>query len=68
MGIDQEALASKSQVTWQAVIKIEADERDRWIRVVSRFFNRCNKSSKTITGLNFFDASENSREGVRFRK
>jgi DNA-binding XRE family transcriptional regulator len=67
-GIDQEELALKAGVTRQTIIKIEADESDRMdprrltiLQTLQRVFGE-------DYGIEFFEASENSGEGVRFKK
>lgn len=68
MGIDQETLASRADVTRQAVIKIEADESDRMDPRRLKVLQSLQRVFEDEYGVEFFAASENSGEGVRFRK
>lgn len=68
VGIDQETLASRADVTRQAVIKIEADESDRMDPRRLKVLQSLQRVLEDEYGIEFFAASENSGEGVRFRK
>jgi DNA-binding XRE family transcriptional regulator len=68
VGIDQEALAAKANVTRQAVIKIEADESDRMDPRRLKILQSLQRVFEDEFGIEFFAASEDSGEGVRFRK
>jgi len=68
VGIDQETLASKADVTRQAVIKIEADESERMDPRRLKVLQSLQRVFEDEYGVEFFAASENSGEGVRFRK
>lgn len=66
--MDQEALASKAGVTRQAVIKIEADESNKMDPRRLKVLAALQRVFEDEYGIEFFAASENSGEGVRFRK
>ncbi|MGO9358166.1 MAG: hypothetical protein ACLP1D_10875 [Xanthobacteraceae bacterium] len=68
MGIDQETLASEAKVTRQAVIKIEADASDRMDPRRLKVLKALQRVLEDEYGIEFFEASENSGEGVRFRR
>ena len=68
VGMDQEALASKAGVTRQAVIKIEADESNKMDPRRLKVLAALQRVFEDQYGIEFFAASENSGEGVRFRK
>ncbi len=68
VGIDQETLASKADVTRQAVIKIEADESERMDPRRVKVLQSLQRVLEEEYGIEFFAESENSGEGVRFRK
>jgi DNA-binding XRE family transcriptional regulator len=67
-GIDQETLAAKAGVTRQAVIKIESDESNRMDPRRLKVLQSLQRVFEDDYGIEFFAASENSGEGVRFRK
>jgi DNA-binding XRE family transcriptional regulator len=67
-GIDQETLAEKAGVTRQTVIKIEADESDRMDPRRLTILQAFQRVFEDNYGIEFFEASEDSGEGVRFRK
>jgi DNA-binding XRE family transcriptional regulator len=67
-GIDQETLAGKAKVTRQIVIKIEADESDRMGLRRRKILQSLQRVFEDEYGIEFFEASEDSGEGVRFRK
>ena len=67
-GIDQETLAEKAGVTRQAVIKIEADESEKMDPRRLKVLQSLQRVFEDDYGIEFFEASENSGEGVRFRK
>ncbi len=68
VGIDQETLASKADVTRQAVIKVEADESDKMDPRRLKVLAALQRVFEDEYGIEFFAASENSGEGVRFRR
>jgi DNA-binding XRE family transcriptional regulator len=68
VGIDQEALAAKANVTRQAVIKIEADESDRMDPRRLKILQSLQRVFEDEYDVEFFAAGEDSGEGVRFRK
>lgn len=68
VGIDQETLSVKADVTRQAVIKIEADESDRMDPRRLKVLAALQRILEDEYGIEFFAASESSGEGVRFRK
>jgi DNA-binding XRE family transcriptional regulator len=68
VGIDQATLADKAGVTRVTVQKIESDESDR---TDPRRFASLQSLQRVLEdryGIEFFEASENSGEGVRFKK
>jgi DNA-binding XRE family transcriptional regulator len=67
-GIDQETLAAKAGVTRQAVIKIESDESEKMDPRRLKVLQSLQRVFEDYYGIEFFRASENSGEGVRFRK
>ena len=67
-GIDQETLAAKAGVTRQAVIKIESDESEKMDPRRLKVLQSLQRVFEDDYGIEFFAASENSGEGVRFRK
>jgi DNA-binding XRE family transcriptional regulator len=67
-GIDQETLAVKAGVTRQAVIKIESDESEKMDPRRLKVLQSLQRVFEDNYGIEFFPASENSGEGVRFRK
>jgi DNA-binding XRE family transcriptional regulator len=67
-GIDQEALAAKAGVTRQAVIKIESDESEKMDPRRLKVLQSLQRVFEDEYGMEFFAASENSGEGVRFLK
>lgn len=68
VGIDQETLALKANVTRHAVMKIEADESDRMDPRRFKILQSLRRVFEDEYGIEFFAASENSGEGVRFRR
>lgn len=68
VGIDQDTLASKADVSRQAVIKIEADESEKMDPRRLRILQSLQQVFEDEYGVEFFPASESSGEGVRFRK
>jgi len=68
VGIDQETLATKAEVTRQAVIKIESDESHRMDPRRLKVLQSLQRVFEDDYGVEFFAASESSGEGVRFRK
>jgi DNA-binding XRE family transcriptional regulator len=68
VGIDQETLAARAGVTRQAVIKIESDKSDRMDPRRLKVLDSLRLVLEQEYGVQFFDASEDSGEGVRFRK
>jgi DNA-binding XRE family transcriptional regulator len=67
LGIDQGELAEMTGVARKTIVLIEADESDRMdprrlkiLKSLQGKFEDC--------GIEFFEASESSGEGVRFRK
>jgi DNA-binding XRE family transcriptional regulator len=67
-GIDQETLAGKAGVTRQTIIKIEADESDRMDPRRLAILQSLRSVFEDDYGIEFFEASETSGEGVRYRK
>jgi DNA-binding XRE family transcriptional regulator len=67
-GIDQETLAAKAGVTRQAVIKIESDESEKMDPRRLKVLQSLQCVFEDDYGIEFFAASKNSGEGVRFRK
>jgi DNA-binding XRE family transcriptional regulator len=67
VGIDQETLASKADVSRQAVIKVEADDSGRMDPRRLKVLQSLQRVFEDDYGIEFFAASETSGEGVRFR-
>jgi DNA-binding XRE family transcriptional regulator len=68
VGIDQATLASKADVARKSVVLIEADESDRMDPRRLKVLQSLQRVFEDELGIEFFAASENSGEGVRFRK
>jgi DNA-binding XRE family transcriptional regulator len=67
-GIDQAKLAEKAGVARKTIVLIEADESDRMDPRRLKILQSLQRVFETEYGIEFFEASENSGEGVRFRK
>jgi DNA-binding XRE family transcriptional regulator len=67
-GIDQAKLAEKAGVARKTIVLIEADESDRMDPRRLKILQSLQRVFEDDYGIEFFDASENSGEGVRFRK
>jgi DNA-binding XRE family transcriptional regulator len=68
VGIDQATLAAKAGVTRLTVQKIESDESDRMDPRRLTALQSLQRVLEDKYKIEFFEASENSGEGVRFRK
>ena len=68
VGIDQKTLAKKAGVSRKAVVTIEADESDKMDPRRLKVLQKLQRVLEDIYGIEFFPASEQSGEGVRFRK
>jgi len=67
-GIDQATLAEKAGVARKTVVLIEADESDKMDPRRLKVLAALQRVFEDEYGIEFFAASENSGEGVRFRK
>jgi DNA-binding XRE family transcriptional regulator len=67
-GIDQAKLAEKAGVARKTIVLIEADESDRMDPRRLKILQSLQRVFEDDYGIEFFEASENSGEGVRFRK
>lgn len=68
VGIDQFTLARKAGVTRLTIIKIEADESDRMDPRRLKVLQTLQQVFETEYDVEFFAATKNGGEGVRFRK
>lgn len=68
VGISQATLAEMAGVTQKTVAKIETDEGDRMDPRRLKVLQQLQRVLEDSYGIEFFDASEHSGEGVRFRK
>jgi len=68
LGIDQATLAEKAGVARQTVLKIEADDRERLDPRRLKVLRDLQRVLEDVYGVEFFAASQQSGEGVRFRK
>ena len=67
-GIDQAKLAEQAGVARKTIVLIEADESDRMDPRRRKILQSLQRVFEDDCGIEFFEASENSGEGVRFRK
>jgi DNA-binding XRE family transcriptional regulator len=67
-GIDQAKLAEKAGVARKTIVLIEADESDRMDPRRLKVLQSLQRVFEEEYAIEFFEASENSGEGVRFRK
>jgi DNA-binding XRE family transcriptional regulator len=67
-GVDQATLALRAGVTRQAVSVVETDESERMDPRRRKVLEAMRHVLEDEYGIEFFAASENSGEGVRFRK
>jgi DNA-binding XRE family transcriptional regulator len=67
-GIDQAKLAEKAGVARKTIVLIEADESDRMDPRRRKILQSLQRVFEDDYGIEFFEASESSGEGVRFRK
>jgi DNA-binding XRE family transcriptional regulator len=67
-GVDQATLASRAGVTRQAVSVVETDDSERMDPRRRKVLEAMRRVLEDEYGIEFFAASENSGEGVRFRK
>ena len=68
IGIDQATLADKAGVARKTIVLIEADESDKMDPRRLKVLAALQRVFEDEYGIEFFAASENSGEGVRFRK
>jgi DNA-binding XRE family transcriptional regulator len=68
LGFDQGELAKKAGVARKTIVLIEADESDRMDPRRLKILQSLQRTLEDDYGIEFFEASENSGEGVRFRK
>ncbi|MGY4512371.1 helix-turn-helix transcriptional regulator [Bradyrhizobium sp. USDA 3650] len=67
-GVDQATLALEAGVTRQAVSVVETDESVKMDPRRRKVLEAMQRVLEDNYGIEFFAASENSGEGVRFRK
>jgi DNA-binding XRE family transcriptional regulator len=67
-GADQATLAEKAGVTRQAVSVVETDDSKKMDPRRRKVLEAMQRVLEDEYGIEFFAASENSGEGVRFRK
>ena len=67
-GIDQAKLAEKAGVARKTIVLIEADESDRMDPRRLKILRSLQRVFEDEYKIEFFEASESSGEGVRFRK
>jgi DNA-binding XRE family transcriptional regulator len=67
-GADQATLAEKAGVTRQAVSVVETDDSEKMDPRRRKVLEAMQRVLEDEYGIEFFAASENSGEGVRFRK
>jgi DNA-binding XRE family transcriptional regulator len=67
-GIDQATLAEKAGVARKTIVLIEADESDRMDPRRLKVLQSLQRVFEEDYGIEFFEKSENSGEGVRFRR
>jgi transcriptional regulator with XRE-family HTH domain len=67
-GADQATLAEKAGVTRQAVSVVETDDSEKMDPRRRKILEAMQRVLEDEYGIEFFAASENSGEGVRFRK
>jgi transcriptional regulator with XRE-family HTH domain len=67
-GVDQAELADKAGVTRQAVSVVEKDEGHKMDPRRRKILEAMRLALENDYGIEFFEASENSGEGVRFKK
>ena len=67
-GADQAALAEKAGVTRQAISVVEKHEGQKMDPRRRKILEAMQRALENVYGIEFFEASENSGEGVRFRK
>lgn len=68
IGIDQATLADKAGVARKTVVLIESDESEKMDPRRLKILAALGDVFEKEYGIEFFAASENSGEGVRFRK
>ena len=68
MGIDQGERAEKAGVARKTIVLIEADKNDRMDPRRLKILQDLQRVFADDYGIEFFEASENSGEGLRFRK
>jgi DNA-binding XRE family transcriptional regulator len=68
VGIDQVKLAEEAGVTRLTVLKIESDENDKMDPRRLKVLQSLQRVFEDVYGIEFFAASKNSGEGLRFRK
>ncbi|MET4278744.1 MULTISPECIES: hypothetical protein [unclassified Bradyrhizobium] len=67
-GVDQATLALQAGVTRQAVSVVETDESEKMDPRRRKVLKAMQRVLEDQYGIEFFGASKNSGEGVRFRK
>jgi DNA-binding XRE family transcriptional regulator len=67
-GVDQATLALQAGVTRQAVSVVETDESEKMDPRRRKVLEAMQRVLEDEYGIEFFEASENTGEGLRFRK
>jgi len=67
-GINQTTLAEKADVIQKTIAKVETDENDRMDPRRLEVLQKLQRVLEDAYGIEFFAASEDSGEGVRFLK
>lgn len=68
VGIDQRTLAEKAGVARKSVVTLEADKSEKMDPRRLKVLQELRRVFEDLYGIEFFAASEQSGEGVRFRK
>ena len=68
LGIDQATLAEKAGVTRQTILKIESDDSEKLDPRRAKILRELQRVLEDHYCVEFFQESEHSGEGVRFRK
>jgi len=68
VGLNQTTLAQLADVAQKTIAKIETDESDRMDPRRLKALQKLRRVLEDAYGIEFFAASEDSGEGVRFRK
>jgi DNA-binding XRE family transcriptional regulator len=68
VGIDQRTLAEQAGVARKSVVTLEADKNEKMDPRRLKVLEEIRRVLEDVYGVEFFAASEQSGEGVRFRK